>query len=305
MMQSPLVSIVIPTYKPDFLGQAIESALAQTHPSIEMVVSDQCPDEGVRDLVSRFPDIRYLRNPVPGVYSNFRNCIRQARGEFVKFLLDDDLLEPNCIERLAWAFRRYKGTTLACGWYRVVDERNKELELRKLPSDDDVVSSPGGAAAYMLMSGRNPIGPLTTSMFRRRSFPLGLGPWFFQGEAPERYLGLMDMAIILDLAFSGRVVTLAEPLSSMRKHSLQLSNPSTNPRVVRSITSWLPYADDAYAYGLISEQQHRKALKSILAQFGRFRRMLPSLEDDIERLEERLIKLNSERPEAQAADMRE
>ena len=99
------------------------------------------------------------------------------------------------------------------------------------------------------------------------------------------------MSIILDLAFRGRVVMLPEYLSAMRMHSQQLSNPDQNPRLIHSIKSWLPLAEDAYAFGLISEKQHRDALESILAQFRRFLRMFPSLEDDIAGLEARLAAL--------------
>jgi hypothetical protein len=95
----------------------------------------------------------------------------------------------------------------------------------------------------------------------------------------------MDMAIILDLAFQGRVVMLPERLSAMRMHSEQLSSPDKNPRLVYSIKSWLPLVEDAYAFGLLSEKQHLEGLKKVLAQFRRFLRMFPTLEEDIASLE--------------------
>ena len=287
-MPPPLVSIVIPTYKPDFLDEAIESALAQTYPKTEIVISDNCRGDEVRDVSRRYPQIRYHRNPETGVYNNFRSCIRLAGGEFVKFLLDDDLLERNCIDRLVSAFELAPDITLTCGWYRLINDRGNEVELRRLPKYDTIMSSPGGAAAPMLMSARNPIGPLTTCMFRKKSFPLGMGPWFFNPEAPRRYLGLVDMAIILDLAFAGRVAVLAEPLSSMRTHALQLSNPANNPRAVSSIRSRLTLAEDAHAFGLLSESQFSVTLDAVLALFRRFRQAFPPLENDIARLEEKM-----------------
>jgi glycosyltransferase involved in cell wall biosynthesis len=293
-MCAALVSLVIPTYKPQFLGEAIESALAQTHPATEIVVSDQCPDDAVRQVVARYPNIRYQRNPVPGVYSNFRNCIRLARGEFVKFVLDDDLLAPHCVESMVKAFEEYDEVTLVSAWYHLIDAAGRERTLRRFEVDRPVVSSPGGGAGPMLVSARNPVGPLTTFMFRRGSFPQGIGPFFFVTGAPDRYFGLIDMTIILDLAFSGRVVTLPEPLSAMREHPDQLSNPAYNPRVVHSVKSWLPLADDAHAFGLISDRQHRDALDNILAQFERFVGRFPQLGEDITALGARLGRLQSD-----------
>lgn len=291
-MQEPLVSIVIPTYKPLFLEAAIESALAQTHPRVEISVSDQCPTDAVRDMVARYPQIRYVRNPVPGVYSNFRNCMKIARGEFVKFLLDDDLLWPHCIATMLEAFRSHEGVTLVSGWYQLIDDSGKEIGLRSL-SEKTLVSTPGGGAAPMLISTRNPVGPLTSCMFRRSAMPLGHGPWFFTSQAPDLYFGLMDMCIVLDLAFRGRVVMLPERLSAMRIHADQLSNPGKNPGAVNSVRSWVPILDDAYAYGLLNESQRLEGLQNALAQFRRMVGVFPSLGADIESLQTRLQGLQS------------
>jgi hypothetical protein len=290
----PLVSVVIPAYKPTYLARAIESALNQTHRSTEIVVSDNCPDEGVRLFVERYPAIRYVRNPTTGVYSNFRNCIRLARGEFVKFLLDDDELANRCIEVLVDGFEEYPDATLAASAYRVIDAKDRELELRQLHTDK-VVSSPGGAAPHMLMSARNPIGPLTTSMFRRKHLPLGLGPWFFHTGAPERYFGLIDMTIILDLAFQGRVVMYPEPLSAMRSHPEQLSNPAVNPKLIHTLTSWRALAEDAYAFGLISQTQLVTALQAARGLYRRFVAMFPELAREIAQLESELRNADSVR----------
>ena len=290
-MPQPLISIVIPAYKTAFLEEAIASALAQTYRPIEIVVSDQCPDEGVRELVDHYPEIRYQRNPAPGVYSNFRSCIRLAEGDFVKFLLDDDLLQPHCVEAMFKAFQKYEGATLVSGRYKLINDAGQETDVRGLDIAQPIVSSPGGSIAPMLMSARNPVGPLTTSMFRRRSLPLGLGPCFFHTGSPEQYFGLIDMTLILDLALQGRAVILPEYLSAMRMHSQQLSNPDHNPRLIHSIKSWLPLADDAYAFGLMSDEQHRNALVTILDQFRRFLRMFPTLKEDIAKLEARMAKM--------------
>jgi hypothetical protein len=195
------------------------------------------------------------------------------------------------------AFQHYESTTLVCGWYQLIDDTGKELQLRRLKADRTIVSSRGGGAPPILMSTRNPIGPLTTSMFPRQALPLGLGPWFFHTGAPDSYFGLIDMTIILDLAFQGRVVMLAEPLSSMRMHDEQLSNPGKNLRLIHTIKSWLPLVDDAHAYGLISDVQYFKALESVLMQFRRFLRMFPALEEDIDRLRERLLRVRRQETE--------
>ena len=74
-MSGPLVSIVIATYRSrhDHLRVAIGSALAQTMADIEVIVSDDSPDDALSGLVASFHDerLRYRHNaPALGVASN-------------------------------------------------------------------------------------------------------------------------------------------------------------------------------------------------------------------------------------------
>ncbi|WP_122741300.1 glycosyltransferase, partial [Pseudomonas viridiflava] len=48
MSSSRLVSIVIPAYKPAFFEAALASALRQNHDDIEIIVTDDCRDDGIR-----------------------------------------------------------------------------------------------------------------------------------------------------------------------------------------------------------------------------------------------------------------
>src|SRR5262249_41108536 len=65
-MQNPLVSIVITAYatRPDYLSTAIQSALGQTWGNLEVIVSDDSPDQSLRVLVEQFADprVRYRHN---------------------------------------------------------------------------------------------------------------------------------------------------------------------------------------------------------------------------------------------------
>ncbi|PMB10264.1 glycosyl transferase, partial [Fischerella thermalis CCMEE 5328] len=63
--QTPLVSIITPTYnRPDYLKQALKSAISQTYQNIEIIVSDNCSPENPQAIVESFndPRIRFSRN---------------------------------------------------------------------------------------------------------------------------------------------------------------------------------------------------------------------------------------------------
>jgi glycosyltransferase involved in cell wall biosynthesis len=102
----PLVSICIPTYNgASYLEACLDSALAQTFPDFEvLIVDDQSTDQSyqiAQAYATRDPRIRVARNTHNlGLVGNWNQCVLLAQGEWVKFLFQDDILEPNCVERM-------------------------------------------------------------------------------------------------------------------------------------------------------------------------------------------------------------
>ncbi len=107
---SPMVSVIIPTYKRDvkFLSRALDSVLNQSYTNIEAVIIDDSPDSyehrgAVAAYINRTAQtdkrIRYLRNTenLGGALSRNRG-IEAAEGELITFLDDDDEYKPNKIE---------------------------------------------------------------------------------------------------------------------------------------------------------------------------------------------------------------
>lgn len=99
----PPVSICIPTYNyAEFVGRAIETALAQTHEELEVIVIDDASTDDTPAVVARFAAderLRSVRNEHNvGLFANFNRCFEEARGEYVKVLCADDWLHPRSIE---------------------------------------------------------------------------------------------------------------------------------------------------------------------------------------------------------------
>jgi len=106
MSHTPLVSICVPAYKgAAFLEECLSSALAQTYGDFELlVVDDDSPDatlEIAQQYASHDARVRVVRNPNNlGLVGNWNECVRLSRGEWIKFLFQDDLLEPQCLEQM-------------------------------------------------------------------------------------------------------------------------------------------------------------------------------------------------------------
>jgi glycosyltransferase involved in cell wall biosynthesis len=95
----PLVSILIPCYnQAHFLGEAIESALAQTYPHLEIVVVDDGSTDNIAAVVGRYPGVRCLRQENQGLSAARNTGLRHSIGERIVFLDADDRLMPQAIE---------------------------------------------------------------------------------------------------------------------------------------------------------------------------------------------------------------
>ncbi|MBX3043622.1 MAG: glycosyltransferase [Candidatus Kapabacteria bacterium] len=103
---SPLVSVIIPTKdRPSQLRDAISSVLAQTYPNFELLVIND-GGENVSGLIQSFYDnrVRYFENPVCKGAAGARNIgLKNAKGEYICYLDDDDIYYENHIDTLVKA----------------------------------------------------------------------------------------------------------------------------------------------------------------------------------------------------------
>ena len=109
MTQRNLVSVCVPAFdRPEMTMQLIASFLKQSYVAKELVISDDSPNERIRDLVNGLcePSIKYFKNPHNLGYS--RNLLRSmelAQGDFIILMGDDDaFLTRNALARYASVF---------------------------------------------------------------------------------------------------------------------------------------------------------------------------------------------------------
>jgi O-antigen biosynthesis protein len=103
---NPLVSVLIPTWNgARYLHETLDCILAQTYGPLEIIVSDDGSTDTTLAIVQDYQHksplaITLLHNPDKGMVNNWNHCIKSAQGEFVKFVFQDDLITPTCIEKL-------------------------------------------------------------------------------------------------------------------------------------------------------------------------------------------------------------
>ena len=107
----PLVSVVIPIYNgANYMREAIDSALAQTYPNIEViVVNDGSTDDGrTEEIALSYGDrIRYVSKTNGGVSSALNCGIKAMKGEYFSWLSHDDVYTPQKIEMQIKSLQQY------------------------------------------------------------------------------------------------------------------------------------------------------------------------------------------------------
>ena len=129
-----LVSICIPTYRrPDLLASAVASCVRQTHRPLEIVISDDSPDERSAEVANGLPraadcTIVYRHNrPSLGQNDNVNALFDLARGERLVLLHDDDLLLPDAVARLRACWDTYPELIVAYGRFLIVGANGQPL----------------------------------------------------------------------------------------------------------------------------------------------------------------------------------
>ncbi|NJD05706.1 MAG: glycosyltransferase [Methylococcaceae bacterium] len=130
MNPKPLVTIGIGTYNcAKFLGEAIQSALAQTYPIIEVLVYDDGSTDNTEQLLRSFhdPRIRIIRSEVNNGIGYARQRLKfECSGDFLVWLDADDRMYPGRIESLL-AGHKSTGSDLVIDRYAQIDQRSQTL----------------------------------------------------------------------------------------------------------------------------------------------------------------------------------
>ena len=102
MSSDPLVSILVPAYNAEsWIGETIDSALAQTWPHVEVVIVDDGSRDATLAVARRYESATVTviaQGENRGQTATLNRALQEAQGDFVQYLDADDVLEPQKIE---------------------------------------------------------------------------------------------------------------------------------------------------------------------------------------------------------------
>lgn len=106
-IDSPMISVVIPTYKDIYIYDAINSCINQNNaPAYEIVIVDNNSDNSDTKILEyvkklKLKNLRYYKNNNNiGMAGNWNRCAELAKGRYLVYLHSDDLLLENSLEIL-------------------------------------------------------------------------------------------------------------------------------------------------------------------------------------------------------------
>ena len=128
-LMSELVSIIMPSYNTgSFVKETIESVLAQSYSTWELIIVDDCSTDNTDDVVRPYladERIHYIKNDTNSGAAVSRNyALREAKGKWIAFLDSDDLWEPEKLQKQI-SFMRENGYHFSYTNYIEIDEESK------------------------------------------------------------------------------------------------------------------------------------------------------------------------------------
>jgi glycosyltransferase involved in cell wall biosynthesis len=231
------ISVCIPVFNGErWLGEAIESVLAQTRPDFELLIVDNHSSDGslaVASEAARGDDrIRVVENlQTIGAVPNHNRCLELATGELVKLLHHDDRLRPDCLEQMAAVFAANPGVGLVFSRREILLDDPDDPHARAWKREHEILhhgfgdlgevnDGPSLLRRYLPAFGEveyaNWIGEPSAVMLHRSAVER-------VGGFDERVRQSFDIELWLRVMASHDVGFVDEPLAAFRHHEESLT----------------------------------------------------------------------------------
>lgn len=245
----PLVSLCIPVYNgAEFIQETIDSIRQIKYSNLEVIVSDDNSTDRSLDLIhaAKLANCRIFTHPRYGLVKNWNYCISQAKGKYIKFLFQDDTIEPDCISKMVEVAERDKEIGLVFCARKLISSlpieekhfpENLHLGWKNLQPIQDglaLLQDP-----FLLKHPHNKIGEPTNVLIQIDAFyRVGLfDPTFKQYVDLEMWFRLMSRY---------KIAFIDEKLASFRLHPNQTTNYNLDRNLARSeiYRVWLKLIQD-------------------------------------------------------------
>ncbi|MBE7552149.1 MAG: glycosyltransferase [Anaerolineales bacterium] len=249
-MRSPTVSVIIPVYnQAQFIGQTIDSVLAQTFSDYEIIVVDDASTDNTAKILAGYGDclrvITLKTNTGPAITRNI--ALGVAQGEFIAFLDSDDMWYLRRLDITVSYLRKNLNVDLVCGAWDHIDEAGRTIEKLNQPSNYQPQVDIDFLRTLVV---RGNLLATSALLIRRKCFECC-------GLFDTNLKRSMDWDLWLRMAAHGhKIAMIDQPVSRYRRHQTNLTlNPQRMEEATRQVLVKL-FSNDQLAVRLADLQEH-------------------------------------------------
>lgn len=229
-MKIPLVSVCLPNLNTfPYLAERVETIFGQTFNDWELVVSDNHSNDGAweffESLARKDNRVLVAQAPREGLYPNWNNCLRRARGAYVYIATSDDTMAPDCLEKMVAALERHRDCDLAHCPLTIIDQGGAKVNEPKWPECTVFAHAIGELAnqphirrapydGLLQLTGMHVTLSMTQLLIRRSLFERA-------GEFPSKWGSVSDFNWEMKAGLVASTVHVPDTWASWRVHPTQ------------------------------------------------------------------------------------
>lgn len=167
----PQISIVLPSFNGEkYIEYSINSIIGQTHKDWELILVDDCSTDSTLEIMEKYSEldsrIRVIHNKENHKLPMSLNLgFREAKGEFFTWTSDDNIYEPNAIEKMVEAISASDNVGMVCANMMIINEKGEEKGIETTYSGNLCLSNTIGACFLYKREAAENIGEYDTSLF--------------------------------------------------------------------------------------------------------------------------------------------
>lgn len=251
MSRSPEISICVPTYNGGlYLKECLDSIIKQTYEDFEVLIVDDCSKDDTVAIAKKYADsdmrVRLIGNEHNlGLVGNWNRAAELSRGKWVKFVFQDDVLTPHCLETMLRSTNA-DSSLVVCrrkfGFESGISQETHQY-YHAIPSLDDVfagltkISPTSLSNAVLDNMGMNFIGESTAVLLNRSVFD-DFG--FFN----PNLIMICDLEYWVRVGCCVGITYVPETLVTFRVHNSATSALNFNHRKYRVLLDQVIFAHD-------------------------------------------------------------
>lgn len=210
----PQVSILLCVYNGErFLDATLTAVFGQSFQDFELIVVDDGSTDASREVLERYrndPRIRVTHQENRGTAGALEIGLQSVRGDYVAFLDQDDLWEPEYLSRQVEELSLRPGKDMIFCGFQLIDENGQETGLTSRP--------PHSAVSFSSLLVDFVVGGTSNLVLRRNAIERAGGM-----DLEFRRMYNVDLCLRVALLAPDNIAFLPQHLMRYRRHSGQLS----------------------------------------------------------------------------------